>query len=162
MVFACFKMAASATLTTTVDSTTFVASTLFDVTGCVYSPYVARRNMLGAGGEDTKVRGTELQCGIRGSSLRVYLCGRVSAVVQWRFNTVFYGACSRGRTEMQYVPSCVLLAAAALRVMRLDCDSFFGMTVPNPKLKPFPKSEMGGCQNYGPFLGPYYSTAPST
>ena len=21
---------------------------------------------------------------------------------------------------------------------------------------------MGGCQNYGPFLGPYYSTAPNT
>ena len=21
--------------------------------------------------------------------------------------------------------------------------------------------DMGGCQNYGPFLGPYYSTAPN-
>ena len=24
----------------------------------------------------------------------------------------------------------------------------------------FPRVQVGGCQNYGPFLGPYYSTAP--
>ena len=24
----------------------------------------------------------------------------------------------------------------------------------------FGNSHMGGCQNYGPFLGPYYNTAP--
>ena len=29
--------------------------------------------------------------------------------------------------------------------------SFLGVTVQDP---------MGGCQNYGPFLGPYYNTAP--
>ena len=26
---------------------------------------------------------------------------------------------------------------------------------------PFLGSYMGGCQNYGPFLGPYYHTAPN-
>ena len=25
-----------------------------------------------------------------------------------------------------------------------------------------PEQHMGGCQNYGPFLGPYYSTGPNT
>ena len=67
MMFACFKTAANATLAS-VERTTAVASNILDVTRCVYSPYVARRNMLGAGGEDTKVCAAEFQCGAQAQS----------------------------------------------------------------------------------------------
>ena len=34
----------------------------------------------------------------------------------------------------------------------------FGMAIGIPLSSKF--THMGGCQNYGPFLGPYYNTAP--
>ena len=47
----------------------------------------------------------------------------------------------------------VVAATAAAAVV------VWGIINPKPSTKSF--IYMGGCQNYGPFLGPYYNTAPS-
>ena len=54
-----------------------------------------------------------------------------------------------------------LLPATACRCQSLICFTKILLLRTFGQILIIPNTQMGGCQNYGPFLDPYYSTAPT-